>query len=88
MKTYDKIAVELLTEMGVKQVWMGMTCIWHEIYDRKNPGHKTHPINQWYAVSSALRRSKLFKVSGHIKAPGFTTCREIAHTVYILRQAT
>ena len=87
MKKYDEAAIEIMAEDGVDIVWFGEPDVWHGIYERKNGHNNKHPMDQWAAVYSALKRSKLFKVGGYIKSPGFTTSREIAHPVFEKRCA-
>lgn len=85
-KTYAQAALEIMAEDGVDSVWFGDPDVWHGIYERKNGHNNAHPMDQWYAVYAALRRSKLFEMDGHIPAPGFTTCREIDHPVFVRKK--
>ncbi len=84
--TYEQAALEVLAEDGVEQVWFGDPDVWHGIYERKNGHNDRHPLDQWYAVYAALKRSRRFEQKGYINAPGFTTNREIAHPCFVLRK--
>lgn len=83
--TYTQAAITTMLEVNQDKVWVGDPNVWHEIYYLKNGHNNAHPIDQWKAVYSALSKSELFEIRGYIKAPGFTTIREIAHPVFGLR---
>lgn len=82
--TYEEAAIKTMVSDGEQLVWVGAPDVWHGIYRLKNGHNDRHPITQWKAVYSALKRSRKFRVRGYLKAPGFTTSREIGHPVFEL----
>ena len=88
MKTYEQAAIEIMTSADASTVWFGDPDLWGSIFRRKNGHNDRHPLDQWYAVYAALRRSEKFECVGHVNAPGWSTCREIEHPAFKLRQAT
>lgn len=86
-KTYEQASIEIMAEDGVDRVWFGDPDLWHGIFERKNGHNNAHPMDQWKAVYSALKRSRLFELQGYLWAPGFTTSRETAHPVFGLKNS-
>ncbi len=82
--TYEQAAQQIMASDGVDRIWFGDPDVWHGIFALKNGHNDKHPIAQWQAVYSALKKSKKFKVRGYIQAPGFSTGREMAHPVFEL----
>ena len=85
--TYAQAAIEVMAEWDVHFVWLGNPDLWGDIYERKHGNNdNSSPPQRYFYVANALRQSKYFYISGHIKSCGFSD-RETHHPVFALRES-